>query len=141
MPPINEIISTFRTKGFKITPQRRLLFEILFDNHSHPSAEDVYQSALEKMPDISRTTVYSTLNELVDMGFIEAANGITEKHMRFDPKTGAHHHLYCQGCGLIVDIDLDISQLDLPSSASDDFEVLKKQVTFFGFCKQCKSEI
>ncbi len=139
MRPIKEIVSTFRNKGFKITPQRRLLFEILSEDNSHPSAEDIYRSAQEKMPDISRTTVYSTINELLDMGFVDAVNGIAEKQMRFDPRTTAHHHLYCQGCGRIVDIDLDISSLDPPINASDGFQVLRKQITFFGYCKKCNS--
>jgi len=139
MPPIKEIIDTFRSEGFKITPQRRLLFEILSGNNSHPSAEDVYQFALKKMPDISRTTVYSTLNELLNMGLIDSIKGISEKHLRFDTKTSVHHHLYCQDCGRIVDIDLDISSLAPPTDASDGFQVLRKQITFFGYCKQCKS--
>jgi len=139
MPLIQTIINTFKEKGFKITPQRRMLFELLEENQRHPSAEEIYQSAILKMPDISRTTVYSTLNELVDMGFIEAVNGIPNKLTRFDPKTTSHHHLYCQKCGSIVDIDLDISFINPPSTASDGFEILKKQITFFGYCKQCKS--
>jgi Fur family transcriptional regulator, peroxide stress response regulator len=139
MPPIQKIINTFREKGFKITPQRRLLFELLATNGHHPSAEDLYQSVITYMPDISRTTVYSTLNELVDMGFIEPVSGIPHKLTRYDPKTSSHHHLYCQKCGSIVDIDLDISFIEPPSASADGFEISKKQITFFGFCRHCKS--
>ena len=139
MPSIEKIINTFKERGFKITPQRRLLFELLSTNGHHPSAEDLYQSAVAQMPDISRTTVYSTLNELANMGLVEPVNGLPHKQTRFDPKTDSHHHLYCQKCGSIVDIDLDISFIDPPSATSDGFEVLKKQITFFGFCRQCRS--
>lgn len=139
MQSLKEIFTAFREKGFKITPQRRLIFDILANNQNHPCTEDVYQAAILTMPDISRTTVYSTLNELVDFGFLDTVKGISKKPVRFDPMTSPHHHLYCQNCGKIIDIDLDISSITPPSDVSATFEIVKKQITFFGFCQDCRS--
>jgi Fe2+ or Zn2+ uptake regulation protein len=54
---VTTLVESFRRKGFRITPQRRLIFQALSGNHSHPTAEDVYQRVVRSLPDTSRTTV------------------------------------------------------------------------------------
>ena len=54
-------------RGLKVTPQRQLLFRLLHDNRSHPTAEGLFAEARASMPGISLRTVYHTLNDLVAM--------------------------------------------------------------------------
>ena len=68
MQSVTALAESFRQKGLKITPQRRLIFEALVGDHSHPTADDVYQRVVPALPNISRTTVYNTLGELVALG-------------------------------------------------------------------------
>ena len=63
-----ELAEAFRARGLKLTPQRQLLFRLLHDNTTHPSAEALFLAASEQMPGISLRTVYQTLNDLVSLG-------------------------------------------------------------------------
>lgn len=133
-PP--ELTSLFRAQGRKITPQRKLLFQLLHDNESHPTAEALYAMADAKLPGISLRTVYQTLSELAEIGelqFIDVGSGAT----RFDPNVDDHHHVVCDNCGEVRDVHVEgIAQLR-PTGA-DDFTFSDVGILFHGSCKKCK---
>ena len=54
----------YRDNGRKLTPQRQLIFQLMHENETHPTAEELYDQASAQMPGISLRTVYQTLNEL-----------------------------------------------------------------------------
>ena len=45
------IISRYRGKGFKLTPQRIAILEFLEGNTDHPSADDIFQGYKGEAPD------------------------------------------------------------------------------------------
>ena len=63
-----ELSAKFRAGGLKVTPQRQLLFRLMYDNTSHPTAESLFLVASHQMPGISLRTVYQTLTDLSSMG-------------------------------------------------------------------------
>jgi hypothetical protein len=60
MKRIVTLINTLREKGYKITPQRRVIIEQLVTDKSHPTVEEIYQRVRSVMPEVSRTTIYNT---------------------------------------------------------------------------------
>ena len=66
-----ELTVAFRAAGLKVTPQRQLLFRLLHNNDTHPTADTLFTEASGVMPGISLRTVYQTLTELADMGEIQ----------------------------------------------------------------------
>ena len=59
-----------QSRGKRITQQRRILVDHVFERHDHFDADELVASLTGK-PDIgavSRPTVYRTLNELVEAG-------------------------------------------------------------------------
>ena len=141
MKNIEEAISRFRQKGYKITPQRRAIFKILVNNDTHPNAEAIYQEMKNIMPDISITTVYSTLKELNETGAIDAVHNVGGDSSRYDPNTENHHHLYCQHCHRIIDLEIDFKDVKLSKKTSLGFKIIKKQITFFGYCSDCQKRL
>ena len=87
-----------------MTSQRRVVAEVLDGDHVHLTADEVHARAAERLPEISRATVYNTLGELVSLGeVIEVSTDGRAK--RYDPN--AHHphqHLVCSSCGTIRDV-------------------------------------
>ncbi len=63
-----ELTAKFRASGLKVTPQRQLIFRLMFENKSHPTAESLFSVASDHMPGISLRTVYQTLTDLSTMG-------------------------------------------------------------------------
>ncbi len=74
MRPVDQLCEVLHERGLKVTPQRRLIFEVLYGSRQHPSADDIYNIVKEVMPDVSVATVYHTINDLVTM--VEQIAGI-----------------------------------------------------------------
>ena len=140
MKPIQTIIEIFRQNGRKITPQRRLILEQLISDDSHPTAEQIYQRVKAVMPDVSRTTVYNTLRELVEIGELAPVEDLSENGLRYDIHTENHHHLFCINCHKLIDLKRDFEGLELPSEEASGYQIVKSQVTFYGYCADCKKQ-
>ena len=134
---VETLVEQFRREGRKITPQRRAIFETLIRDDSHPTAEEIYKRVWSAMPDISRTTVYNTLHELVAVGALMEVEDLSEGGTRYDTSTSQHHHLFCLGCHTLVDIDRDFRQLELPPNETAGYRIVRRQVTFYGYCPNC----
>jgi Fur family transcriptional regulator, peroxide stress response regulator len=130
-----ELIAVLREHGWKVTPQRIAVFEALHACGSHPTAEEVYEIATERIGAISIRSVYQTLHELVDVGEVRAVH-IVPGPTRFDPTSTHHDHLVCDICEAITDV-----VLGLPAASFDeidDFRVDSTDVVLRGVCGRCR---
>jgi Fe2+ or Zn2+ uptake regulation protein len=133
-----QLTEMFRAQGLKVTPQRQSIFRALHDAEHHPTAEAVYAEVSESMPTISLRTVYQTLNDLVAMGELQQLD-VGTGATRFDPNTGAHHHLVCSGCGKVRDLFVDPPSLEVPAEQAKGFTVGRAEVTWRGVCDDCSN--
>ena len=133
-----QLIDRLKSRGWRLTAQRRAIAGT-FEGHSvHLTAEDVLARARAQVPEVSQATVYNTLNELVRLGELREVDGIGRAR-RYDPNTvSAHHHLLCDSCDRIVDVfpegDLEAT---LPSDARHGFSGLQAEVVYRGTCPDC----
>lgn len=135
----DELTDRFRSEGLKVTPQRQAVFQVLYDNHVHPTAEAVHAEITKVMPMVSLRTVYQTLNDLTamgELGHIHVGTGST----RFDPNIEPHHHLVCDSCGRVVDVPAGETPLEVPAGAADGFTVIRTEVVFRGRCATCSTQ-
>src|SRR5882724_10393346 len=102
MPRINERLAT---SGFRFTPQREHVYNVLAQERDHPTAEQVFIRAKKGMPDISMATVYNCLDVLVSCGLVRQVNQ-DRSATRYCSNLRKHHHLHCDECGRAYDIDL-----------------------------------
>lgn len=137
MRPPAELTQLFRDRGLKVTPQRQCIFRVLHGDATHPSAEAVYAAASAEIPTLSLKTVYQTLNDLAAMGEIMMLDVGTGSG-RFDPNVEhAHHHLVCEQCGRISDLNLDLGELAVPHDQRQGFTIDTAEVVFRGRCASC----
>jgi Fe2+ or Zn2+ uptake regulation protein len=134
-----ELTERFRAQGLKVTPQRQCIFRALHDNPDHPTAESVYADVSAEMPTISLRTVYQTLNDLASMGELMQLD-LGTGSARFDPNLGAHHHLVCDDCGKVLDVEVDASGVKVPSARRAGFTIAATQIVFRGTCAECASD-
>jgi Fe2+ or Zn2+ uptake regulation protein len=127
-----------RTRGLKMTPQRRLIVDYLQSATNHPTADEVLKAVNDRYPMTSRATVYNTLNWLKEAGMVrEVFEG---GDLRFDPNTGGHHHFVCRVCGRIEDVECDlVGELRFcPLPGKQEVEVY--EVTLRGLCADCSEK-
>lgn len=137
MNNIEEVIEKFQEQGYKITPQRREIFEIVVHNKSHPKAEDIYHALKERMPDVSLATVYNTLKTLKDLGLIQVIGAIGDDSVHYDPTTRPHDHFYCLCCNRILDVEESKDYPGYSERIIPGFKIVRQQVTYYGYCPEC----
>ena len=140
MQSADALVRLFRQQGLRITPQRRAIFELLANDGSHPTAEEIFQRVSSRMPDISRTTVYNTIRELVALGELVEVEDRSQAATRYDTRAGIHHHLFCLGCHALIDIAHDFEGLNLSTEEASGYQVVRRQVTFYGYCPACQRD-
>lgn len=132
----SDLLTRLRTRNWRLSAQRRAVAQVLVGEHVHLTAEQVHDLARARLPEISRATVYNTLNELVTMGElleVEVADG----PKRYDPNVAEpHDHLVCDGCQSIRDLPRSDGPA-IPSGAVDGFCVTRVEVTYRGMCPTC----
>jgi Fe2+ or Zn2+ uptake regulation protein len=111
---------------------------VLAGDESHPTMEDVYQKIKSQMPDVSRSTIYNTLRELVEMGELNMVDNWGSTSTRYDLNASHHHHLYCVQCHKLIDIEEEIGSIEYPDEKETGFKIQRSQVTFFGLCSDCQ---
>ena len=127
------------TGGFRFTPQRQHVYNVLLQKRDHPTVEDVFLRAKQGMPDISMATVYNCLDALVQCGLVRHVN-IDRSATRYCPNMKEHCHFYCDACSGIFDIDFaangDRSGLEIPEG----FKVNQYDISIRGICRDCAAK-
>jgi len=122
--------------GFRFTPQRQHVYDVLISRRDHPTVEEVFIRAKEAMPDISMATVYNCLDALVQCGLVRHVN-LDRSATRYCPNMKEHCHFYCDECGSIYDVDFsangDHAGLKIPAG----FKVKQFDVSVRGLCRDC----
>lgn len=136
---MEKIISKYRGKGFKLTPQRIAILKFLENNTEHPTAEDIYNEIKKKYPTVSFATVYNTVQTLKDRGELTEVT-IDPERKHFDPNPRPHHHIICTVCNRIGDIFTDFSSvLHLPEEVLMEYALTGNHIDFYGVCRECRT--
>jgi Fur family ferric uptake transcriptional regulator len=130
-------LERLREQPWRLSPQRRVVAEVLVGDHVHLTAEEIHELAQRRLPEISRATVYNTLNELVAMGEVAEVQ-VTDGPKRYDPNVDAvHDHLVCDRCHTIRDVVHTGDRPTVSKRARAGFLVTGVEVTYRGLCPDC----
>jgi len=91
--------------NIQITEERVAVVEFLMMHHIHPTGDEVYRELLKEGAEVSRATVFNTLNLLTQKGALHSLT-IEEGVVRYDIELEPHAHFRCRESGKIVDIPL-----------------------------------
>lgn len=100
--------------GLRATRQRVTIASLLFcGEHSHTTAEALYDRALGEGHQLSLATVYNTLHQFSKAGLIREI-AIDAAQSFFDTNTSSHSHFYDEQSGQLLDIDGDVKVDGVP---------------------------
>ena len=99
---LEDMIQKFKAQGYRITPQRLAVLNILAQSTEHPDVEKIYKQVKENFPTTSMATVYKTIVVMKEVGeVIEIAFGDGGNHYDGN-KPYPHPHLICTNCKKII---------------------------------------
>ena len=138
----------FRGCGYRITAGREAILDALSKSDKHLSAEDIYMKVHPKYPNIGLTTIYRTLDVLVQLGLVFKFD-FGDKRARYELAEGPkgahhHHHLVCTKCRRVLDytdfIDEEVellNQTEKGLSKKYNFKITNHLIQFYGLCSNC----
>ncbi len=124
---------------FRMTRQRREVYDVLMSRHDHPSASEVFVQVKDQMPSISLATVYNCLETMTQCGLVKQVN-MDREPSRYCANLKEHAHFYCHACGEVSDIEVNaFERLDEAFQVPTGADVTRFEVTIRGTCKTCKT--
>ena len=125
---------------FRMTKQRKVVYEVLMDERDHPTASEVFMRAKGQMPGISLATVYNCLETMTQAGLIKQVN-VDREASRYCPNLRPHAHFFCTECQQISDIDLHLRpDGQCPWTLPQGSRVDQLEVSMKGVCPQCQAK-
>jgi Fe2+ or Zn2+ uptake regulation protein len=100
-----------RAHGIQPSAQRLAVADVILFTDAHPSADRIWALAKERLPAISRATVYNTLHLFVEKGLVRELV-LAENKIVYDPKLDRHHHLIDERTGAIHDLAWDALRVE-----------------------------
>lgn len=97
-----------RQQGYRLTPQRLLVLEVIKSRSGHMTAEAIHAAIVPQQPYIDIATVYRALQWLEHVGLVARISIDGTFHYEYHPLGDHHHHLICQQCGQVVEIPDDV---------------------------------
>jgi len=136
---LDYMVEKLKGKGFRITPQRIAIVEVLANSFDHPGVDQIYREVIKRFPTTSLATVYKTISllkeigELTEMGFGDESN-------RYDGRNPhPHPHIMCVKCKSIIDPDLSsLNEMSKELSEETGYKIISHRLDFFGVCPNCK---
>jgi Fur family ferric uptake transcriptional regulator len=133
-----DIVSKLSEQGYRLTPQRLMILSTIENASSHISAEEIYTQVVAKYPNVNISTVYRTLELLKRLGLVTETD-LGGGRVRYHPvDKGHHHHLVCQECGAIIDLDESVL-VPLKNTLLHDYKFVAdlRHLAIFGHCVKC----
>lgn len=133
------LLTKLHQRGFRFTPQRRAILQVMHLLDAPETAEGILKRASTVTTGINRSTIYRTLDMLADLGFIsviEAADGQRQYLLLADEDP--HIHLVCQSCGGVTAVSFTRHD-SLTKHLWDEhhFKVNPSTFTISGICRDC----
>ncbi|WP_308212216.1 Fur family transcriptional regulator [Mumia quercus] len=126
-----------RGAGMRVTRQRIAVLSAL-QTRPHASAETLTAVTREALGSVSVQAVYDVLAACAAHGLVRRIQPAGSPAL-FETRTADnHHHLVCQGCGRIDDVDCAVGTAPclVPTDAHG-FSVAQAEVVFWGTCPTC----
>ena len=127
-----------KEKGYRLTPQRRVILDVLHQGNSHLTAEAIFEEVKARVAGVNRSTVYRTLELMESLGLAVKAE-LHGAHVYHHSEEGHHHHLKCRSCGKVIELhEAALSNLIRTLRETHGFEAELSHHVITGLCQQCR---
>jgi len=133
-------VQRLRDAGYKITPPRLAVLEVIQQEGEHLNPNEILRQAQAIHPQTGRATVYRTLELLTELGIVRPIY-IGEHGPTYIRAEGGHHHLVCTHCRQVVDFEQCVADsMERELETRFGFRITSHLLEFYGICTQCSTE-
>ena len=129
-----------RATGKRLTPQRRLILQVLEESNGHLDADALYERVKARDPNVSLATVYRTLAVLREIGLVEE-HRLGQDHGHYEAvRQEPHYHFTCLRCGKVIEFDTSlVAQVEQELCEQQGVRVTSTHLHVSGYCAQCRN--
>lgn len=126
-------------KGHNFSSKREAIYKTIASTKSHPSAQWVYEQLKDEIPNLSLGTVYRNIALFKEQGKVITVANVNGEE-RIDADVTDHAHFVCECCNKVYDLNSsELSPLEI-GLKNNGFEITRRNVVFYGKCRDCKLE-
>lgn len=127
-----------RAQGFRVTPQRELVMDLICGARTRPTAQELLGAARAAGASVDAATIYRNLRFLSERGLIRSVERDGVVGYELAGPSASHHHLVCRGCGRELEVDAEASGAFFAEVlARTGFRVTSDHLLLEGFCQDC----
>lgn len=136
-----DLIRRLRDAGYKITPPRLAVLEVIQCEGEHLNPNEILTRAQAIHPQTGRATVYRTLELLTQLGIVRPIY-VGENGPTYIRAEGGHHHLVCSRCGRVIDFEQCVADsMERELEERFGFHIKSHLLEFYGLCAHCHQAI
>ncbi|MGI5213474.1 Fur family transcriptional regulator [Plantactinospora sp. CA-290183] len=126
-----------RAAALRVTRPRVAVLSAVH-HHPHADTDSILGVVRDDLGEVSRQAVYDVLHALTAAGLVrrfEPKGSVA----RYEARTGDnHHHLVCQSCGAIADVDGAVGYTAcLTPAGQSGYRIDEAEVIYWGRCPRC----
>ncbi|MGH3665703.1 MAG: Fur family transcriptional regulator [Egibacteraceae bacterium] len=136
--PQADVGHRLRDEGYRLTPQRQLVWEVLRGAEHHLTAEQIHEEVSRKVPDFNVASVYRTLTLLAQLGLAkEVRLGDGRGHWEV-AHPDDEFHLVCRVCGSVTHHHSEmVGQARVHLADEHGFTAEEIDLVVHGVCASC----
>src|ERR1700690_51518 len=131
-------------RGIRLTKQRRVLLRVMETAQRHLDAGEIFERAQKIDSDITRVTVYRTIDLLKRQGLIDELDLLHlrgDRHFYESHGPRDHIHVACLRCGKVREVESDLyEQLKKQITNDTGIEITVARTEVGGVCADCRAK-
>jgi Fe2+ or Zn2+ uptake regulation protein len=140
--PTGHLQRELRSRGIRLTRQRRVVLQVMESAPRHMDANEILDGAQKIDSDITRVTVYRTLDLLKRHGLIDELDLLHLRgHRHYYESHGPrdHIHVACMACGKVREVESPLyEELKKQISRDCEIEISVSRTEIGGICADCR---
>jgi len=139
---LQDVLTKLRENGYKITPQRQEMINVLLGEPEHLTVEEIHSRISHHYPHLSLDTVYRNVGVLARLNVLARVDfGDGKARYKLLEPDGHKHHLVCLSCGNAEEVNFcPLDYMDAYSIKEKKFAVQRHSFEIYGYCWACRTK-